>query len=644
MNQSTDNLPNKIVIRNRTRAQATVEFALILPIALLLVFTIIEIARMAQAWLVVTNSARVGLRYAVTGAYDADYCTSDIDVGEIGSICEQEPDKEYRNDEIDAARLLSIYEATEDSAVGITKDLSVTTYGEPGFFDVTVCSTNNEEDDDGNEIIRIYNPPPDEYCSPFDHPGDPSTGPARVIVAVTFEHRVVLPIVDRIAPSVTLHAERTGIVEQFRVARVLGLPPVISVPSATSPPDTFTPTPSETPTPSITPTATDTPLPTFTHTATDTPTLTPTPDCSLYSISGFNMINRYNRIEAWLTNGDIIGTEIEEIELDWGNAEALGDIIIGPNNLHVDWFTWNYSTIWDGRDFSSPTNTSASPTWLGPRDFYAGTTVNFRVDFDFALSNEYDGALTSWGLRPEDFGVTFVLANGCPLGLEAVPRVIPTPTPSCEDIYARNVGLDDDDFQIQVVNDNTAPADLIISYLEWPSNAPGGSYVNNLQFGPELYFDTDTDYSPLTVDEYTDDSTLPAILPQLTRYNWVADFNPGLPFGEYCGVLTFEFEDGLICIIDECDILIAPTATATTDPNATPTPTRTIPPPNTPTWTPTHTSLPTLTLTPSNTPTPSDTPIPPSPTPIPPTSEFPTDTPTEPPTPTNTPWPTQIGG
>ena len=150
MNQSTDNSPNKLMNRKHTKAQATVEFALILPIALLLVFTIIEIARMASAWLVVTNSSRVGLRYAVTGAYDAGYCTSEIDIGEIGRICEQEPDKDFRNEEIDAARLLSIYEQTEVSAVGIMKDLSVTTYGEPGFFDVTVCSTNSEEDDDGN--------------------------------------------------------------------------------------------------------------------------------------------------------------------------------------------------------------------------------------------------------------------------------------------------------------------------------------------------------------------------------------------------------------------------------------------------------------------------------------------------------------
>jgi hypothetical protein len=292
MTHANDNPTRYEVNIQRTKAQAMVEFALILPIALILIFTTIELARMAQAWLVVTNSARVGVRVAVTGVYDVDYCTTAIDFNSNGEICEQETDDEERNDEIDAARLLTIYDQTEDSAIAIMKDLSVTTYGEPGYFDVTVCSTNNEEDSDGNEIIRIFHPPPNEYCDPSDHPGDPSAGAARVLVAVTFEHPVILPILNSIAPSVTLHSERTGIVEQFRVARVLGLPPIIAVPTATSPPPTETNTATNTPSSTATiaptdtatsdpnatptPTRTNTPSPTITLTATTTrtPTIT----------------------------------------------------------------------------------------------------------------------------------------------------------------------------------------------------------------------------------------------------------------------------------------------------------------------------------------------------------------------------------
>ena len=50
------------------------EFALALPVLLLLLFGIIEFGRLVQAWLAVQNSARFGVRYAVTGELDPAYC------------------------------------------------------------------------------------------------------------------------------------------------------------------------------------------------------------------------------------------------------------------------------------------------------------------------------------------------------------------------------------------------------------------------------------------------------------------------------------------------------------------------------------------------------------------------------------------
>src|SRR5690242_1573446 len=54
----------------RRRAQSLVEFALTLPILLLLIFGIIEFGRIFQAWVTLQNAARVAIRYAVTGMYD----------------------------------------------------------------------------------------------------------------------------------------------------------------------------------------------------------------------------------------------------------------------------------------------------------------------------------------------------------------------------------------------------------------------------------------------------------------------------------------------------------------------------------------------------------------------------------------------
>ncbi len=55
----------------RRRGQALAEFALTLPILLLLLFGIIEFARIFQAWVTLQNAARTAARYAITGQVEA---------------------------------------------------------------------------------------------------------------------------------------------------------------------------------------------------------------------------------------------------------------------------------------------------------------------------------------------------------------------------------------------------------------------------------------------------------------------------------------------------------------------------------------------------------------------------------------------
>ena len=55
-------------------AQSMVEFALALPVLLLLTFGVIEFGRLLQAWLALENGARFGARYAVTGEFNVTYC------------------------------------------------------------------------------------------------------------------------------------------------------------------------------------------------------------------------------------------------------------------------------------------------------------------------------------------------------------------------------------------------------------------------------------------------------------------------------------------------------------------------------------------------------------------------------------------
>lgn len=56
------------------RGQAITEFMIACPILLFILFGIIEFARLTFAWMAVQNSARFGIRYAVTGEFNEVYC------------------------------------------------------------------------------------------------------------------------------------------------------------------------------------------------------------------------------------------------------------------------------------------------------------------------------------------------------------------------------------------------------------------------------------------------------------------------------------------------------------------------------------------------------------------------------------------
>ena len=234
-------MPKKNKTRLRWRGQGLVEFALILPLMLLVLFTIIELARLLHAWVAVENGARFGVRYAVTGEFDELYCAVFP-----GGLCDEQSEE-------DGARIPSIKDAAGAGSASIWRDGGAT-QGQPGFFKVTVCS---------NKGGVVYFPSDPDTAIPADcQPAEDAGGPGdRVSVTVDFDHPLITPFLSTWWPQMHLTSRREGIVEQFRVARVVGLPATISLP-------TFTPTVT------LTPTITDTPTETLTPTITDTPTET----------------------------------------------------------------------------------------------------------------------------------------------------------------------------------------------------------------------------------------------------------------------------------------------------------------------------------------------------------------------------------
>ncbi len=230
------------------QAQGLVEFALVLPVLLILLFVFIEAARIFHAYLAIENGARQGVRYAITGEFDPAKCP-------MGG-CITDGDKKQ-------ARLQSIYDEAHESSTSIARNGSAL-WNDAGYFKTTVCVGPHSETDEQRYL------PPDPSI-PFDSAdckyGDDPGGPGDMVsVTVDFNHPLISPILNAIWPEFHLTARREALVESFRKERLASGPPVYTAISSTK-----------------TPTVTVSPTITLTATITNTPdgTLTATPDCSL---------------------------------------------------------------------------------------------------------------------------------------------------------------------------------------------------------------------------------------------------------------------------------------------------------------------------------------------------------------------------
>ena len=167
----------KLQNRYRSRpAQGMVEFALALPVLLLLTFGTIEFGRLLQAWLALENGARFGVRYAVTGSYNPEYCNEaaaalglETEDGLDGSLNCKVPDKypvghakagqdvphaeELTNRLIDWARLPSMRDASISGATGIAWSPDTAVSGDYlNFLDGAYGDTKTCTDGSGNTV------------------------------------------------------------------------------------------------------------------------------------------------------------------------------------------------------------------------------------------------------------------------------------------------------------------------------------------------------------------------------------------------------------------------------------------------------------------------------------------------------------
>jgi len=219
---------------NTTRAQGLVEFAIILPVLLVSIFVLIEFGRLFHAWLAVENGARYGVRYAVTGEYDPQYCAHGASAD---GVCQMEEDEPL-------ARIASIHDVVWAGSTSILRtDEDEVNPEQSTYFNVLVC--------DPADLIVPGSTYGTHDCPPSEDPGDPGE---KVLIVVEFNHPLVVPLLNSVWPQLRLTSMREATVETFRIEQAEGTPPVFQSPTprpTNTPMPTNTPPPYYSPTPSI---------------------------------------------------------------------------------------------------------------------------------------------------------------------------------------------------------------------------------------------------------------------------------------------------------------------------------------------------------------------------------------------------------
>ena len=571
----------KLKTRFSPLGQSLVEFALVLPVMLLLLVGVMEFARIFQAWLTVENAARTAVRYAVTGQYDTDYCAVFVgteaaenngrpvlddciirrpgevqvlenlvdaygdpiygaeDAGGPTKLCQalfRLPDDTSSSKPVaqpsclattgtspaltlvwnpdatwadvtaamqDHARLPSIKDEANRGATGISfSALNALSFNQDladiGDYKVTVCSGRPRSD--GNSYFIFGEDgdttDTDEYCSWRNFggwsvaPAEDAGGPDNfVYVVVTFNHPLITPI-KGLWPFVRLQSSRQMVVESFRAARVLGLPPAIM-------PDT--------PTPSMTPTAT--------VTASTTPSPTPeAPDCDDLALGWVGLgVTDWDHVTFGVYN-DSPQWDFRMVELDfsWPDYDVgrIEYIDMGGSRIEDDDY-YNSPIHLDETDFNGGTNYART---VG----YGGTYKDLRFDM------QYDPVAASTNSQ---YGLTLLMEvpDGQYAGFQCVLDL--PPLGACDDLIVSGEHhfyeagqypssyYEDDLYAPTVTNIGGNLAWLSGLTLYWPdAGEPFSEQVHRPDMSSppyvsEAYMSSEGDWK--RVISYADDSTSP---------------------------------------------------------------------------------------------------------------------------------------
>jgi hypothetical protein len=352
----------------KTKAQAMVEFALVLPLLLVLLYGLLEAGRLLFIYSTIVTASRQAVRYgSATG------------VG-TGSVPRYQDCAGIRL----AAQKVDFLRSFDDADILIQHDTG------PGTTPTTYCSGTSD---------------------PSFIPSNANTD--RVVVTIDGDY---LPILPRLIPFVERSVVKGNPIHALSARTILvSVPIVVTVPPSTflpstptatptvntptftpsnTPTDTatntpvFTATPSLTPTRTLTPTVTLTPTITNTPTKTLTPTITPTPvtGCVNISQSGLGAITLSgDTMTMTITNAQPYPITIKDIFVVWnhdkghqvGNDKSL---ILQSASVST---TSGVTTIWTGTNAGpSTTLTSTSPIVIQGNGVVTTITFTFNQSYD----------------------------------------------------------------------------------------------------------------------------------------------------------------------------------------------------------------------------------------------------------------------
>ncbi|MCA9874404.1 MAG: pilus assembly protein [Anaerolineales bacterium] len=268
-----------------SRGQALVEFAIIAVVLLMVIFLIIEAARIMWAWGTVQNAARTGARYAVTGQADRPDCSVE-ELSKFNYICgEDSPD----------LRLASVISRTHAGLAGLPLNEDSGIFEDPNYYNIEVWG--------GVQGTGELRP---------NFAGMPNEA---VVVRAYYRVPIITPFFSSILPSIPVFGQAMMNNESFGQlggsSEGIGIPAAVVIPTAG-----VTPSPTNSPTPTPTEAITSTPTQRATNTATATPDI-----CQVKfdspAVAGYNFV---------LVTGEI-GSNVRIINL------STGEIISGYQQL-----------------------------------------------------------------------------------------------------------------------------------------------------------------------------------------------------------------------------------------------------------------------------------------------------------------------